>query len=305
LQASIRANPTSGTAPLSVTFSASASGGSGNYEYDFFYGSGTYSSSGWQSSNTFTHTFSSYGTYDAYVEVKDTVTGAMATSGIVQITVNPPPLSVTASANPTSGGAPLTVSFSASASGGSGGYTYSWNFGDGSTSTSQNPTHTYNNPGTYTATVTVTDSYGDTASKSITINVYQTYSYTFNESGLPGSVSWSVTMNGQTKSAKAGQSITFSGLTGTNSWQAHTVTYTKYGQTWTFVPNPSSGTASSSGSQHITYSESSSSSQSSGGGVSLFSLIEKIINILYLVFQNAILNFKIYAQVLHSTIFIF
>jgi len=305
LQASINANPTSGTQPLTVTFTASASGGSGNYEYDFFYGSVTYSSSGWQSSNTFTYTFSSYGTYDAYVEVEDTVTGATATSGIVQITVNPPPLQVTASANPTSGGAPLTVSFSASASGGSGGNSYSWNFGDGSTSTSQNPTHTYSSPGTYTATVTVTDSYGQKASASVTINVYQTYSYTFTESGLPGSVWWSVTMNGQTKSAKAGKSITFSGLSGSVSWKAHKVTYTKYGHTWTFVPNPSSGTASSSGSQQITYSESSSSSQSSGGGVSLFSLIEKIINILNLVLQSALLSFKIYAQVLHSAFLIF
>jgi len=302
LQASISANPTSGTAPLTVTFTASASGGSGSYEYDFFYGSVTYSSSGWQSSNTFTYTFSSYGTYDAYVEVEDTVTGATATSSIVQITVNPPPLSVTASANPTSGGAPLTVSFSASASGGSGGYTYSWNFGDGSTSTSQNPTHTYNNPGTYTATVTVTDSYGDTASQSITINVYQTYSYKFTESGLPSYVTWSVTVNGQTKYASAGSSITFSGLTGTNSWQAPSITVsTKYGHV-TYYPNPSSGTISGSGTTSITYKD------PPPVFISyifiLLNFIERTINILYLVFQSVVFDFQLFTNTLHLASFL-
>jgi PKD repeat protein len=173
LQASINANPTSGVAPLTVTYTASATGGSGSYQYDFYYetNSGTFVWSGWQSSNSISYTYTVYTTVQAYVEVKDTVTGVMAMSSPVQVTITPPPLSVTANANPTSGTAPLTVSFTASTSGGSGGNSYSWNFGDGSTSTQQNPTHTYNNPGTYTATVTVTDSYGQQASASVTISV--------------------------------------------------------------------------------------------------------------------------------------
>jgi PKD repeat protein len=68
------------------------------------------------------------------------------------------PLTAAAGASPTTGNAPLTVSFTGSASGGTAPYSYSWNFGDGSTSTAQNPSHTYNSAGTYTATLTVTDS---------------------------------------------------------------------------------------------------------------------------------------------------
>jgi len=56
----------------------------------------------------------------------------------------PSPLTATASANPTSGPAPLTVQFSVVASGGTPPYTYSWGFDDTSPlSSEQNPTHTY------------------------------------------------------------------------------------------------------------------------------------------------------------------
>jgi len=565
---SINANPSSGSAPLTVTFTASVSGGSGNYEYNFYYmdNSGNYQWSGWQYSNTFTYTYTSSGVYYAMVEVEDTVTGATAYSNNAQVTVTAPPLqvsisayptsgyvplgvqfysyvsggvgnyqytwyfgdggtstqanpyytyyspgtywaellvqsgnqqawsnqititvmqplSVTASANPTSGTAPLTVSFSASASGGSGGYSYYWTFGDGGSSYSQNPTYTYYNPGTYTATVTVTDSNGDQASASVTITVTQslsvtiyayptsgnaplgvqfysyvsggsgnyqytwffgdggssnaqnpyyiyynpgtyyaqlyvtdsagdqawsnaititvtqqqalsvsayanptsgtqpltvtytasgsggsgsyyytlyvdgnpvgntvgptggsatitytfqqagtystyiqvmdantyntansqtitinvqapsgTYSLTFTESGLPSTnwvgqpVTWSVTVNGQSQSAQAGQSITFTGLSGTVSWSVQSpivVRVNRY-HAVKYYAHPSSGTASSGGTISITYQDPP--SVFSSARVSLFSLIEKIINILHLVFQSALLNFKIFAN---------
>jgi PKD repeat protein len=80
-------------------------------------------------------------------------------------------LSVEASANPTTGKAPLEVNFIASATGGTGPYSYGWVFGDGGVSIQQNPTHTYANAGTYTATVTVTDNEGTTASDSVSIVV--------------------------------------------------------------------------------------------------------------------------------------
>src|SRR5207249_4526267 len=82
------------------------------------------------------------------------------------------PLSATASGTPTTGNAPLSVSFTGSASGGKTPYSYSWNFGDGSaTSTLQNPSHSYSAAGTYTATLTVTDSSSpaQAATSSVTI----------------------------------------------------------------------------------------------------------------------------------------
>jgi PKD repeat protein len=65
------------------------------------------------------------------------------------------------SASPTSGPAPLTVTFADASSLGSGSITgYVWDFGDGTTSTDRNPSHTYEDYGAYTVTLTVTTSVG-------------------------------------------------------------------------------------------------------------------------------------------------
>jgi glucose/arabinose dehydrogenase/PKD repeat protein len=80
---------------------------------------------------------------------------------------------VSASANPTSGPAPLAVSFSSAGSSDPEGQplTYSWNFGDGSSSTAANPSHTYASRGTYTARLTVSDGVNSSLSTPITISV--------------------------------------------------------------------------------------------------------------------------------------
>lgn len=66
-----------------------------------------------------------------------------------------------ASANPTSGPAPLAVQFTGSGNDPDGdALTYGWAFGDGGASTAQNPSHIYNASGIFTATLVVTDSKG-------------------------------------------------------------------------------------------------------------------------------------------------
>ena len=78
-----------------------------------------------------------------------------------------------ASADTTSGPAPLTVNFE-------GGFSYdpdgtlslyAWDFGDGGSANGESAIHTYNSAGTYTAVLTVTDNQGAKSTDSLTIAV--------------------------------------------------------------------------------------------------------------------------------------
>jgi len=86
---------------------------------------------------------------------------------------NEPPVAV-ASADVTSGKAPLTVAFSSAGSGDPDGAiaAYAWDFGDGSAGVGgPSATHTYTAPGTYNAALTVTDDGGLTATAEVAIKV--------------------------------------------------------------------------------------------------------------------------------------
>lgn len=85
---------------------------------------------------------------------------------------NQPPVAV-ASANPTTGTAPLAVNFNGAGSSDPDGTiaSYQWNFGDGATGSGATPAHTYANAGSYTAVLTVTDNLGATGTASVGITV--------------------------------------------------------------------------------------------------------------------------------------
>ena len=78
----------------------------------------------------------------------------------------PPTVSVTAT--PTSGKAPLTVKFTST---GKNIVTCDWDFADGGISSQRNPTHTFQATGLYNVIVVVSNGNGDEASASITIRV--------------------------------------------------------------------------------------------------------------------------------------
>ena len=169
---SVTATPTSGVAPLNVTFSSAGSfdpqGQSLTYSWSF--GDGTTSTSANPS-----HTFTTAGTYTARLTVSNSI--ANTTSGALTITVsatptNQPPV-IVASANPLTGQAPLAVTFSSAGTTDPQGQslTYSWNFGDGTTSTSANPSHTFTAAGTYTARLTASDGTTNATSSALTITV--------------------------------------------------------------------------------------------------------------------------------------
>ena len=161
-------DPRTGTAPLSVAFSATGSDADGDplsYTWDF----GDGATSLRQNPD---HMYMEPGTYMATVTVRDPE-GATGTAA-VEIIVNDPPANrppnVEAAADPIAGKPPLTVQFSANGTDPDGdSLTYAWDFGDSGTSFLQNPTHTYNTAGTYTATVTVTDARGLTATDTVVV----------------------------------------------------------------------------------------------------------------------------------------
>ena len=87
------------------------------------------------------------------------------------ITVGNPPVA-NFSGTPTSGAAPLAVTFTDSSTNSP--TAWSWNFGDSNTSTVQNPSHTYSGAGTFTVALTATNPYGNnTNTKSNYITVGQ------------------------------------------------------------------------------------------------------------------------------------
>jgi gliding motility-associated-like protein len=111
---------------------------------------------------------SSSGTYSV------TATNACGTS-TAQITVHVNKVTVSCTADSTSGVAAFTVNFSSISS--TSASTWSWNFGDSTTAPGATATHTYTSSGTYTAVLTVTDSNGCQAQASVLITVSDVVSW--------------------------------------------------------------------------------------------------------------------------------
>ena len=79
-------------------------------------------------------------------------------------------LSITATASPTTGPAPLTVGFVATATGGSPPYYFQWTYGDGQQADpGPGQTHTYYQAAVYRAFCVVTDSAGRTAANAVNV----------------------------------------------------------------------------------------------------------------------------------------
>ncbi len=134
-----------------VTFSVQASDPDGSISSHVWnWGNATENGTGAPPSSR-THSWSSTGTFGVTLKVTDNG-GLSATSNAVSVSVvaNQPPSIISASATPSSGPAPLTVSFSASAADPEGDVlTYQWDFqGDGVYDASgKNATYTYASAG--------------------------------------------------------------------------------------------------------------------------------------------------------------
>jgi len=157
--------PTSGCAPLTVNFTDLSSGPVISWAWDFGDGVGT------STAENPSYQYNSPGVYTVTL----TATSATCSDGETKtgyITVQTVPVA-NFSGSPTSGYAPLSVSFTDLSTGNPD--TWSWDFGDGvGTSSAQNPNYTYNDAGTYTVTLTASNacgSDGETKPAYITVDV--------------------------------------------------------------------------------------------------------------------------------------
>ena len=262
--ASFSASPTSGVAPLAVSFTDTSTGSPTSWAWNF--GDGTTSTL-----QNPSHTYATGGTYTVNMTASNSAGSSAATAATV--TVTNPVVKPTASfsASPTSGVAPLPVSFTDTSTGSP--TSWAWDFGDGTTSTSQNPSHTYAAGGTYTVNMTASNSAGSSVATAATITVTNpkptasfsasptsgvaplAVSFTDTSTGSPTSWSWdfgdgatSTSQNPSHTYAVGGTytvNMTASNANGSSAATAATITVSDpvVGPTASFSASPTSGVA--------------------------------------------------------------
>jgi PKD repeat protein len=157
----LTATPLSGPIPLSVTFASTCLT---CVTYAWSFGDGSVGTG-----TTPIHVYTATGTYISTVTATDKY-GNTAT-GTVVITATALPI-LTLTATPTSGFAPLSVSFMATCSTC---ITYTWSFGDTEIQATSGPSesHIYQSAGTYDVLVEGNDQYGDATTASVVVTATQ------------------------------------------------------------------------------------------------------------------------------------
>jgi len=147
--ASFSASPTSGKMPLNVKFTDKSTGMPTKWIWTF--GDGTTSTK-----QNPVHKYSKAGKYTVSLTVKNAKGSNTVTKPNCVTVVAKPVASF--SASPTSGKAPLKVTFTDKSTGTP--TKWKWTFGDGTTSIKQNPIHKYSTAGKYTISLTVKNAAG-------------------------------------------------------------------------------------------------------------------------------------------------
>jgi PKD repeat protein len=149
--ANFTAIPTTGYAPLTVSFTDNSYSFITSRNWNF--GDGSTSTQ-----NNTTHTYTKVGNYTVNLTVTNAA-GWTTLSKPNYIIVKSKPLVANFTSNVTSGNSPLTVTFKDTSTGSP--TSWKWNFGDGTSKTTQNPIHTYSAAGNYTVKLTVTNAVGN------------------------------------------------------------------------------------------------------------------------------------------------
>ncbi len=155
-EADFTADPRSGPAPLTVSFTDLSTGNPTSWSWDF-------GDTRTSTTRNPTHVYDNEGQYTVSLTVSN-ANGEDTEVKTGYITVGGAAPSADFAADPRSGPPSLSVAFTDLSTGDP--TSWSWDFGDTKTSTIQNPTHVYANEGTYTVSLTAANAYGsDTETK--------------------------------------------------------------------------------------------------------------------------------------------
>ena len=145
--AQFRGYPTSGTVPLTVSFTDLSTGDPATWQWEF--GDGSVSNEKHPE-----HTYSAPGEYTVTLTVENPFgVSTELREKYIRVYEKPIPLKAAFMGEPTSGKEPLTVQFTDLSAGEP--MTWLWNFGDEGTSAEKNPIHVYTKAGVYTVFLTV------------------------------------------------------------------------------------------------------------------------------------------------------
>ncbi|MCX6833871.1 MAG: PKD domain-containing protein [candidate division Zixibacteria bacterium] len=168
------AEPTEGCAPVRVFFSGLATEDCEISSWTWDFGDPTSGNNNTATGQSAQHVYATTGTYTVKLTAVD-VSGTKVVTKPNFVTVWGGPTAAF-NATPTSGPAPLLVSFTDQSLAGRGTLSWSWNFGDpasgsANTSTQQHPSHSYYDEGTYLVSLIVVDDCGtDTAETTIEVS---------------------------------------------------------------------------------------------------------------------------------------
>jgi len=169
--ADFTASPTSGNAPLDVSFTENSTSHDGIVTWEWDFDGDTVVDS---TEPNPTYRYDQPGLYTVSLTVYETDGDNDTETKIDYININWPPIADTGGSYTAEEG--VTITFD-----GSGSYdpdgdviSYSWDFGDGQTSSEQNPTHMYTHDHTYPVTLTVTDDNSATDADTTTATVTDT-----------------------------------------------------------------------------------------------------------------------------------
>ncbi|WP_269850465.1 PKD domain-containing protein [Methanosarcina horonobensis] len=218
------ATPTSGSMPLTVSFTDQSTGSPTEWKWTFGDGSNS-------TEKNPVHIYNKSGRYNVTLTASNANgSNALTKSSCILVSnVLDAPVSKF-SASPTAGSMPLTVSFTDQSTGSP--VAWKWSFGDGNYSTDKNPVHIYNKSGRYTVSLTASNVNGsNTLTKSsyiVVSNVLDGPATNFSSSTTSGKAPLTVSFTDQSTGSPIEWKWTFGD--GGNSTEKNPVhTYNKSG----------------------------------------------------------------------------